>query len=302
MEKMNKNDNYYPEILRALLDGSRPLAPNPIQLTPFPAVDTARPPALAELVRALAGPSKPKPPNLSVDHMKELLSQSVNKKLEVNPGRQLPTIYDLAVGEGRQLNAAFVYADLDGYSKLVTAKGTEVSFRLLQVFVNLVERITAHFNGTVVDCAGDRTLSVFHRSSQDHSCAPIREAITAALWIQTAISKVISPHFSRYQIPVQASIGIDYSSVTAGCVGVRGNKRLVFFGDAANNAAKLQERGGGGETVFSPLAFQYRPSYLNDSSWQFSEEREAFGRSPISYKTSQYFVADVPISKEVYLR
>jgi adenylate cyclase len=302
MEKMSNNDNYYPEILRALLAGSKPLAPNPFPPTPFPVINAPRPPALGELVRALARPVKQKPPELSVEHMRELLSESVTKKLDVNPGRQLPTIYDLAIGEGRQLNAAFVYADLDGYSKLVATKGTGVSFQLLQVFVNLAEKITAHFNGTVVDCAGDRTLSVFHRASQDRSCEPIREAITAALWIQTAIAKVISPHFAAQKIPVQASIGIDYSAVTAGCVGVRGSKRLVFLGEAANNAAKLQEQGVGGETIFSPLVFEYRPNYLNNSSWYFTEKRDAFGRSAISYKTAQHFRDDEPLAKALYLK
>jgi adenylate cyclase len=185
--------------------------------------------------------------------MRGIMEESLGKKLNVNPGRQMPTIFDLAIGEGRHLNAAFVYTDLDGYSKMVSANGTGVAFQLLQTFVNLVEKITDHFNGAVVDCAGDRTLSVFHRPSTDKSCAPIREGITAALWIQTAMDKVISPRFSALNISAKASIGIDYSSVIAGCVGVRGNKRLVFFGDAANRAAKLQEEGAGTETIISPL-------------------------------------------------
>ena len=108
-------------------------------------------------------PVKPKPPELSVDHMRAIMEESLSKKLKVNPGRQMPTIFDLAIGEGRHLNAAFVYTDLDGYSKMVSSNGTGVAFQLLQTFVNLIEKITDHFNGAVVDCAGDRTLSVFHR-------------------------------------------------------------------------------------------------------------------------------------------
>jgi class 3 adenylate cyclase len=239
---------------------------------------------------------------MSVEHMKLMLEETLRKKLDVNPGRQLPTIFDLAIGEGRELNATFVYTDLDGYSKLVTNKGTDTAFRLLQTFVNLIEKITAHFNGVVVDCAGDRTLSVFHRPSNDRSCAPIREGITAALWIQTAMEKVVSPRFSQLQIPAKASIGIDYSSVIAGCVGVRGNKRLVFFGDAANHAAKLQEEGAGGETVISPLAFQYRPTYLNNGTWRFETKYDVYQRTPIYHKTSYYFADDLPTDKDTYLR
>lgn len=235
--------------------------------------------------------------------MNQILRESLNKKLEVNPGRRLPTIFDLAVGEGRKLNAAFAYTDLDGYSKLISSKGTGIGFKLLQAFVTLVEKITGHFNGAVVDCAGDRTLSVFFRPSEDNSDGPIKEAVTAALWIQTAMHKVVAPRFRAAQVEqVSASIGIDYGSAIAGCVGVRGNKRLVFFGDAANRAAKLQDEGIGGETVLSPLAFQYRPAYLNDGTWSFQPQYDFTTGGVRCYKTSYWFAGDVPVGKETYLK
>jgi class 3 adenylate cyclase len=280
---------------------------NPNGSDSFPAVplpsNSTSPGLLAALTRTLAGPPKHKPPELSVEHMKLMLEESLRKKLDVNPGRQLPTIFDLAIGEGRELNTAFVYTDLDGYSKLLSTQGTDVGFKLLQSFVNLVEKITSHFGGAVVDCAGDRTLSVFFRPSTDRSAAPIKEATTAALWIQTAMVKVISPRFATAQIPgVSVSIGIDYGKAVAGCVGVRGNKRLVFFGDAANNAAKLQDKGVGGETLLSPLAFQYRPSFLNDSTWLFESVHETQQWKISHYKTSYHFRDDIPVGRELFLK
>lgn len=299
---MNKDNNF--DFSSMLFSAPQNPTPSPFSNVAIPAAPSPRPSlSLADLMRGLSQPPKPKPPALSVEHMNQILTESLNKKLEVNPGRRLPTIFDLAIGEGRKLNAAFAYTDLDGYSKLISSQGTGTGFKLLQAFVTLVEKITAHFNGAVVDCAGDRTLSVFFRSSEDNSAGPIKEALTAALWIQTAMHKVVAPRFRAAQVQqVSASIGIDYGSAIAGCVGVRGNKRIVFFGDAANTAAKLQEQGAGGETVVSPLAFQHRPSYLNNGTWRFDQEYDFVQRTVKWYKTAYLFVDDLPVDKQIYLK
>jgi hypothetical protein len=76
----------------------------------------------------------------------------------------------------------------------------------------------------------------------------------------------------------------------------------VFFGDAANRAAKLQEEGAGGETVISPLVFQYRPTYLNDGTWNFETKYDVYRSTPIYYKTSYIFSGDIPLGKETYLK
>src|SRR6476469_2906363 len=111
------SDKNYGDLFRLLAGVNKPPSHNPLALRTSatgvrPTSNVSRP-SLAGLVGALS--NKPKPPELSVEHMDQMIEASITKKLEVNPGRQLPTIYDLAIGEGRKLNAAFVYTDLDGY-------------------------------------------------------------------------------------------------------------------------------------------------------------------------------------------
>lgn len=299
VDKMSGKDNNF-DFLSLLAGIQKPVAPNPFARVNLPPPPSA---SLAGLARVLSRPVRPQPPALSVEHMKGILEESVSKKPDVNPGRQLPTVFDLAIGEGRELNATFVYTDLDGYSKLISTKGTGIGFQLLQGFVSLVEKITGHFNGAVVDCAGDRTLSVFFRPSTDRSAAPIKEALTAALWIQTAIHKVIAPRFAAAQVDqVRASIGVDYGKAIAGCVGVRGNKRLIFFGDAANNAAKLQDLAAGGETVVSPVVFQYKPGYLNGPTWHFEPTYSQYQWTITHYTTNHIFSDDIPVGPDTYLK
>jgi class 3 adenylate cyclase len=197
------------------------------------------------------------------------MQEIAQRKVTLNGGRVLPTIDDLAILEARKIRAAFLYSDLHGSTKIVASTPTRQSVLLMQAFVEFLVRITTHYGGSVVDCAGDRILSVFSRPETDRSPDPVREAITAALWAQTVLQRVIAPEFKKMGLPgdVSAAMGVDYGPVAATCVGIRNNKHFVFSGDAANNAAKLQELGQGGEIVISSAAYLSRPSFLNHPSW-----------------------------------
>jgi class 3 adenylate cyclase len=213
---------------------------------------------------------KRQPPVWGAEYTRDFLKALLRRRPLVAEGRVIPKLEDLAVMEGRQIEAAFVYTDLDSFSKTVATQPTKVSFVMLQAFVELVTRITAHYGGAVVDFAGDRLLSVFHRPAKNFSAEPVHEAVTAAFWIQTMLQSCAGV-FAEYGISApKVGIGIDYGSVTVGCVGFRNNKRLFFLGDAANNAAKLQDIAGPGETVISHRAFLRKPDYLN--RWVVQQE------------------------------
>jgi len=197
----------------------------------------------------------------------------------------LPGIDDLAIMEGRQVRAAFVYSDLHGFTKLVATQPGNKSFVFLHTFVEMATKLTKHYDGEVMDVAGDRVLSVFHRPSADLSNAPVEDAITFALQFQTIFEKVIGPAFVGDGLgQLSLGIGIDYGEAVVGCVGIRNNKRIVFFGDAANNAAKLQDMAGPSETVLSATANYKRPTYLNHQSWTPTPEKLANGSIVFRYK------------------
>jgi class 3 adenylate cyclase len=215
-------------------------------------------------------PVTKKPAEWGEEHTRNFLRVLLRRRPVFAEGRVLPKLEDLAVMEGRQVEAAFVYTDLDSFTKIVAAQPTKVSFVLLQAFVELVTRITAHYEGAVVDCAGDRLLSVFHRPARNYSEEPVHQAITAAFWIQTMLQASADVFGERGILAPSVGIGIDYGSVTVGCVGFKNNKRLIFLGNAANNAAKLQDLAGPGETVISYAAFLRQPGYLK--TWVVQQE------------------------------
>jgi adenylate cyclase len=119
-----------------------------------------------------------------------------------------------------------------------------------------------------LDVAGDRVLSVFQRPLSDQSNGPVEDAVTFALWLQTLFDKAVGPAFAGGGLgQLTLGIGIDYGLAVVGCVGIRNNKRIVFFGDPANKAAKLQDAAGAGQTVLSTMAYVMRPKYLNGETW-----------------------------------
>jgi adenylate cyclase len=219
-------------------------------------------------------PVKPSPTLGGIVWAQSLVNDLLKRKPNVAAGRSLPGIEDLAVMDGRRVRATFVYSDLHGFTKLVATQPVDKSFVFLHTFVEMATRLTKHYNGEVMDVAGDRVLSVFHRPSTDLSNEPVEDAVTFALWFQTIFDKVIGPAFAGGGLgQLSLGIGIDYGDAVIGCVGIRNNKRIVFFGDAANNAAKLQEMAGAGETILSAMTIYKRPTYLNHQSWTPTYEK-----------------------------
>jgi class 3 adenylate cyclase len=228
-------------------------------------------------------PSKPSPPVGGVSWAQSLVRGLLQRKAAVTPGRVLPSIDHLAIMEGRQVRAAFVYSGLHGFTKLVATQPANKSFIFLHTFVEMATKLTKHYNGEMMDVAGDRVLSVFHRPSTDLSNDPVEDAVTFALQFQTIFQKAIGPAFADLG-PLSLGIGVDYGVAVVGCVGIRNNKKIVFFGDAANNAAKLQDIAGEGETVLSAMAQFMRPTYLKDQSWKSTYETLATGTIIFRYK------------------
>jgi len=247
----------------------RPIVPPPVPATP-------------------PAPSKP-----DLDFIRKFVADTARQKAEVKDGRVMPSIDDLAIMEGRRVNAAFVYSDLHGFTKLIATQPENKSFVFLHTFVEVASRLTKFHEGQVVDCAGDRVLSVFHRSPGDHSHEPVRDAINFALYLQTAFDRVIGPAFASGGLgQLSLGIGIDYGPAVVGCVGIRNGKKIVFLGEPANRAAKLQEKAGACETIWSFDVEYRKPSYLAAvNGWNI--QPELLGDNTLIYRTKCVYKDDL---------
>jgi class 3 adenylate cyclase len=228
-----------------------------------------------------------------VQWARENVASLLKQKPSVKDGRVLPDVDDMAIMGGKRIRAAFVYSDLHGFTKLVATQPENKSFVFLQAFIEIASQVTKRYGGTVMDVAGDRVLSVFQRPLGDESNGPVEDAVTFALWLQTLFRLAIGPAFSGGGLgQLSLGIGIDYGLAIVGCVGIRNNKRMVFFGDPANNAAKLQDLAGEGETVISAEAYKMHPWYLNGETWHPAIQVLSGGKAVV--RIAQVFDSTLP--------
>jgi class 3 adenylate cyclase len=305
-------ENQPPNSLRNLAELGRKLSLPPISPHPVsaPLVNPLLRNIFADAASILGGPIVPPPippakriplpvatPDHSVQWAQNAVASLLKEKPSVKDGRVLPDIEDLAIMEGRRVRAAFVYTDLHSFTKLVATQPENKSFVFLQAFVEIANQITKRYGGEVMEVAGDRVLSVFHRPPGDRSNAPVEDAITFALWLQTLFDKAIGPAFEGGGLgKLTLGIGIDYGPAVIGCVGIRNHKKLVFFGDPANFAAKLQDMAGPGETILSAIAHYNRPAYLNDPRGWKPSYVQLPNSETIVIRMTQKFGADKPPS------
>jgi|SRR3990170_2463648 len=211
---------------------------------------------------------------------------------EITRGLALPEPEQLGLADGRRLVAAVLYNDLRGFSAMVSQNPRRMTLLALQVFVSEMTRVVAFCNGTVVDCAGDRIMGVFWKPAGDKSPQPIHDAVRAAFWMQTVMYKVLNPVLAQHGLPaVSCGIAIDYGSVVVARVGIRNRNKLVFLGDPATFAAKLEPLARDGETILSQVVYENRPpSMTSENNWCFAAEPNI--SNPAWYRSDRIFKDD----------
>lgn len=191
-------------------------------------------------------------------------------------GLVLPDPDSLGIAEGRYLRAAILYADIRGFTSMIESFPARHSLVALEVFVSEMTRVARDLSGEVVDCAGDRILVAFARPPFDTSNKPAQQSFECAIWMQTVMTMAIQPLLATAGYPdISCGIGVDYSDVVVARVGIRNRPKLVFLGNAANRAAKLEGIADPGQTVFSPIIYQNRPAYVvPENGWEIVEDQQ----------------------------
>jgi len=211
---------------------------------------------------------------------------------DITKGRELPKLEDIGLADGRALQAGILYCDLRGYSALVSKHPKKKIILILDTFVTEMTRIAADFGGAVVDCAGDRIMAVFSKPHGDYSVQPIHKSVTCAFWMQTIIQKGLSPILKSMSFPeISCGIGIDYGPVVITRVGIRNNNKLVFLGDAANWAAKIEDIAEPGETNMSVTVYEHKPAFMTTAKgWECLPKPNS--TNPAWYSCKSYFAGD----------
>lgn len=172
--------------------------------------------------------------------------RAIQGRPETASGRVVPVIDDLAIHDGRQIDATVMFLDICGFSQRPSWSAVEQQglLDILSLFFTEMIRIVEDHGGTVEKNTGDGLMAYFTRSA-DGVSAP-QKGIAAALTMFRACESLINPILSNTGTPpLDFRICLDHGPVTIGRVGVaRGFNGVVAIGATANVASKMLAKAG----------------------------------------------------------
>ncbi len=205
------------------------------------------------------------------DDLKDRVAEIFADGWDTRNGYVVPDPEDVGHGNvGVKLDAAVLYADLKGSTKMVDAESREFSAEIYKSYLFCAGEIIQENDGVITAYDGDRIMAVFIGDRKRSNAAG------CALKICHAVRHIINPaivsQYGANQYTVKQIVGVDCGNLTVARTGVRGNNDLVWVGPAANYAAKLCDLGAAGHSsyitsrVFDPMK-SYK-TYRGRSIWE----------------------------------
>jgi class 3 adenylate cyclase len=157
-----------------------------------------------------------------VDRIKQLLDVIGGRPVPVAPGRVVPQSGDLAIGTGRQLNAAVLFTDISGFSARPsgTASEQQLLINVLNLYFSEMIRVCEEYGGTVEKNTGDGLMAYFEDNSGDPPETGCKRAVAAALTMLHVTTNAINPILLNSNTdPIEFRVGIDYGLVTIAQLG-----------------------------------------------------------------------------------
>jgi len=138
-------------------------------------------------------------------------------------------------GDGDEIDAAIMFCDLRGSTRLEQELSRSEYLALLNHFFETVSEIVEDNGGEVLKFVGDGVLVVFP-VVEDRALA-CHQALSAARAIRMDLAQ------GTVFDACECAIGIDFGTVTYGNVGSRSRLDFTVIGQAANVAARLCDYG-----------------------------------------------------------
>ncbi len=150
-------------------------------------------------------------------------------------------------GDGDEIDAAILFCDLRGSSRLSEEMETQEYLALLNRFFETVTGIIEGHDGEVLKFIGDAVLAVF----------PVEEGDTAACVNAKQASEAIARameglNAETREAEISCALGVCFGRVTYGNVGSADRLDFTVIGSAANIAARLSDLG---KTLNQPILY-----------------------------------------------
>jgi class 3 adenylate cyclase len=198
-----------------------------------------------------------------LDRLRRVLDVIGERPVAAVPGRVIPEPDELALGTGRQLNAAVLFTDISRFSARPSGTGNEQQLLLnvLNLYFSEMIRVCEEYGGTVEKNTGDGLMAYFEDNSGDPPETGCKRAVAAALSMLYVTNNAINPVLvNSNSQPIEFRVGIDYGLVTIAQLGAaRRFGGLVAIGSTANIASKMLDETAPGEIFIGEEVYKNLP-------------------------------------------
>jgi class 3 adenylate cyclase len=173
------------------------------------------------------------------DDLEQEVKKTFRSQWEEQETDSVPAPEDLRLNSNhaKKLEAAVLYADIDGSTSMVDSISWQKAAEVYKSYLRCASMIIKSDGGSITAYDGDRVMGVFTGGQKR------TDAVRAAMKINRAVIDIIRPAYAAQypnsQFQLKHVIGIDSSTLHAARVGVRADNDIVWVGRAANYAAKL---------------------------------------------------------------
>lgn len=145
-----------------------------------------------------------------------------------------------SLGVGQQMQAAVLFSDIRGFSRLSYQLGAEQTVQLLNTYLNeMVVAILAE-RGTIDKFIGDAVMAEFGAPTSQGAKQDALSAIRAALAMRSALAALRQRLQAEGLPPLFHGIGISYGNLVVGNVGSPQRLEYTAIGDTVNVASRIE--------------------------------------------------------------
>ncbi len=145
---------------------------------------------------------------------------------------------DEPLGEARSQNAAVLFADVIGFTRLAEMQSPEKVFELLRELLSLMAHQVFLHNGTLDKYLGDGVMATFGTPRNNGHEA--RDSLACARAILSDVAAWNHKREAEGQPPLEIGIGIHYGPVVLGNVGDESRLEFAVLGDTVNVASRFE--------------------------------------------------------------
>ena len=141
-------------------------------------------------------------------------------------------------GEAEQGEAAAMFIDLRGFTRLAAELSPAALISLLREYQRIVVPIVHAHRGSIITYLGDGVMVTFGATTSSQTCCA--DALRCAQALLDALGSWRERRQAEDKPAPGAGIGVDFGVVTCGVIGDHGRLEFAIIGNPVNRAAKLQ--------------------------------------------------------------